>query len=176
MTERFDPLAEEEAELERKHGFVGRVFGRGDEDAAIDQARYEKAVKTMHDLGQLLPGSAFDASVEDDCVVLDTDDAAKLILMALEGHALKRRYRKRDVLVAQLTVFFTTALPTEDLRPEAGNLARMMENLAERCIDTLGTALLVEGERPQTANVATGETEEMSVEEFLAREHGRRQP
>lgn len=87
-----------------------------------------------------------------------------VIKLARAGIDAARRTRKRDVLVAECVVILRAA----------GLDKRIVENTAERVIDALGVAVLVEEhERPKTAVESTGDSFEMTVEEFEA-QHGQR--
>lgn len=95
-------------------------------------------------------------------VVVTDEELGRLLLLARRGVETERRVRGRNDLVAQIVMVLTTAAPAMD--------APQRINIAERVIDALGKALLVDGEGGQTANMPTGEKEEMTVDEFLERE------
>lgn len=95
-------------------------------------------------------------------VLVEAGERDELVALARAALDFSKRVRGRDDLVGQIVMVLTTAAPAMDMPQRV--------NIAERLIDALGAALLVDGPKAQTANMPTGEKESMSLAEFLERE------
>jgi hypothetical protein len=114
------------------------------------------------------PNLALDVSACDETVTLSFADIEAVLAKIAE---YERRYRKRDVLVAQIVLLMRTA---ELRHPVFDNSIEYQEQIANRLIDAMGVAVLVEGESPNTGVIASGDVEMMSREAFERRSMGGR--